>query len=90
MPLHRSYKLLTELSNDPLGNLYESHEKNLTDILNIRNKSLFAHGFKPISASQFTEVDSVMGEFIRKGIQSCVKSKFGDLLPIQFPTELGE
>jgi CRISPR-associated protein (TIGR02710 family) len=90
MPLHRSYELLTELGNDPLGDLYEIHQKDLTKILKIRNKSLFAHGFTPISASQFTEVDGVMGEFIRKGIQSCIESKFGDLLPSQFPARFDE
>jgi CRISPR-associated protein (TIGR02710 family) len=90
MPLHRSYELLTELGNDPLGDLYESHEKDLTSILKIRNKSLFAHGFTPISASQFTEVDGVMGEFIRKGIQACIGSKLGHLLPVQFPARFDE
>jgi CRISPR-associated protein (TIGR02710 family) len=90
MPLHRSYELLTELGNDPLGDLYEIHEKDLTDILKIRNKSLFAHGFTPISASQFAEVDRVMGEFIRKGIQVCVESKFSHLLAVQFPIGFDE
>jgi CRISPR-associated protein (TIGR02710 family) len=88
MPLHRSYELLTELDNDSLGNSYQSQEKDLQNILQIRNKSLFAHGFSPISAGLFAEVDRVMGEFIRKGIQVCIEPRFQTELPIQFPVQL--
>ena len=81
------YELLAELGNDPLGELHKAHENALKDILKIRNKSLFAHGFEPISAGQFAEVDRVIGEFIRDGIQACIESKSSHLAPVQFPKE---
>lgn len=90
MPLLRSYNLLTELDNDPLGDLYESRAGELQNILKIRNKSLYAHGFEPISAGEFSEVEEVMCGFIRDGIQTCIEPKFRHLLSVQFPVELDE
>jgi CRISPR-associated protein (TIGR02710 family) len=90
LPLQRSYKLLSELDNDPLGELYNKQVGFLQNILKVRNKSLYAHGFDPISASDFAEVDKIMGGFIRKGIQVCIEPRFQQVLPVQFPTRLDE
>jgi CRISPR-associated protein (TIGR02710 family) len=90
MPLQRSYKLLTEIENDPLGNLYEGRAGALQNILKIRNKAIYAHGFEPISADEFAEVEGVMGRFIREGIQLCIETRFRQLSPEQFPVGLVE
>jgi CRISPR-associated protein (TIGR02710 family) len=90
MPLQRSYKLITEFENDPLGDLYERQAGALQNILKVRNKSLYAHGFEPISESEFAEVDEVMGGFIRKGIQVCIEPRFQKVLSVQFPTQFDE
>lgn len=86
MPLCRSYELLTELGDDPLGALYKNQVKDLLAAIETRNKSILAHGFTPVSQADFAAVGRVMDGFIREGIQVCIESKLGSLLLAQFPT----
>ena len=51
-PLYRSYQLLAALG-DPLGQAYEAQEEELRKVMNIRNDSLLAHGFKSVSAETY-------------------------------------
>ncbi len=67
LPLHRSFELLARLS-DPLGQAYLQAEPELRQVLSIRNNSLLAHGFDPVTegtyrnllgiALRFAEVDA--------------------------------
>jgi CRISPR-associated protein (TIGR02710 family) len=86
MSLQQSYDLLSKFDDDLLGNLYDKQKSLLLNTLKIRNKSLYAHGFEPISANEFAEVDRVMGGFIRKGIQVCIEPRFQKVFSVQFPT----
>ncbi len=49
-PLHKSFDLLVAL-DDPLGRQYERCATDLQRLLDIRNHSLLAHGYAPVSES---------------------------------------
>ncbi len=87
LALQKSYQLLSCLSEDPLGALYLQHANALTDVLQIRNYSLLAHGFRPVTKSDYCTVNSTIGDFIRTGIEAVIGKK---LLPPadQFPKNL--
>lgn len=83
--LRESYKLLTELNpDDPLGQLYHSQEQPLMDVLQIRNYSLFAHGFRPIDQASYQQVKTVIAGFIQAGIRAIIPAK-PKLSPAPFP-----
>lgn len=47
LPLYKSYCLLSALGDD-LGGRFQEREADLRKVLDIRNSSLLAHGFKPV------------------------------------------
>ncbi len=55
LPLYRSYALLAALG-DPLGEHYRREENNLRKVLDIRNHSLLAHGFRPIREETYRKL----------------------------------
>lgn len=85
--LRNSYELLSQLPDDPLGELYQQRSKYLWDALETRNNSLFAHGFEPIYAEKYESVSQVIIDFIETGISALIPSKFNKTIP-QFPTSL--
>jgi CRISPR-associated protein (TIGR02710 family) len=52
LPLHRSYALLAGLG-DPLGESYLDTQDELRKALNVRNMSLLAHGFEPVTEKTY-------------------------------------
>lgn len=64
--LRDDYALLLDL-NDPLGILFESKSRKITDTLNKRNDSIFAHGIRPLSDSDYRKVKEVLAGFIAEG-----------------------
>jgi len=48
LPLYAAYRLLIEF-NDDLGSRFRAHEKEVTALLDSRNKSILAHGGQPVS-----------------------------------------
>lgn len=87
LALRDSYELLSQLTNEPLGELYRQEANVINDVLSIRNNSLFAHGFKPISDNDYRRVNDVIVNFVETGI-SVVKSPKPNWHPVQFPTHL--
>lgn len=84
LALRDSYELLSQLSDDPLGKLYRERAEAIYDTLQIRNNSLFAHGFQPISTSEYRRVVDILKTFIKEAIVSVTPTqKHGD--PEQFP-----
>jgi len=75
------------LDSDPLGQLFLTYKERIINSLEIRNYSLFAHGFQPISESSYRAFEQVIGGFIREGIAAVIpsKSKSGSR---QFPQAL--
>lgn len=83
LALKESYELLEAFSDDPLGKLYQQHTNNIMDKLKIRNQSILAHGFTPITAEKYQEFSDVVVPFIEKGILLCSSEKKPELP--QFP-----
>lgn len=63
-----SYRLLKKLPSDPLGQLFAEREQVLLDQLQIRNNSLFAHGFQAIGQSQYQQLKASFVDFIQTAI----------------------
>lgn len=85
--LRNSYELLSELPDDPLGQLYKKNANRIISALETRNNSLFAHGFKPINSSNYQQVSEVIITFIESGINAVIPAKSKSNL-LQFPTNL--
>jgi CRISPR-associated protein (TIGR02710 family) len=86
LPLQRSYELVSQLEPDAasLGELYRQRGEAVRDVLRIRNYSLFAHGFQPISKDDYQRVLAVFGGFIQDGIQRAAPKASP---PLQFPKQ---
>lgn len=79
-----SYRFLSKVfPDDPMGWIFIEMEKKLLNSLKIRNNSLFAHGFKPVSRSDYENILGPVNEFIRRAVP-----EIGDAA--QFPTEILE
>lgn len=87
LALRDSYELLKQLKNDPVGMLYQERANALMDILKVRNNSLFAHGFKPISSQDYHKMNDVIVSFIKAGLTAVTSPKF-KAQAIQFPASL--
>lgn len=75
LALFQSYDLLSKLHNDPLGELFLVYKERINHCLEIRNHSLFAHGFQPINEIGYREFNKIIGEFIRQGIITVIPAK---------------
>lgn len=84
LALTNSYKLLSELVDDPLGKIYQEQAAKIQNALQIRNYSLFAHGFKPIAKEDYQEFSKVVVGFIQSGIAVIVSPELKPDL-FQFP-----
>lgn len=81
--LRNSYELLSSFSDDPLGQLYQKQAKKIIGILNIRNDSILAHGFTPVTDSKYREFSDVASPFIQTGIKRICEPDIEQ--PVQFP-----
>jgi CRISPR-associated protein (TIGR02710 family) len=87
IPLWKSYTLLSQLSEDPLGSYFQTESQHLLNALEIRNNSLFAHGFQPITANDYQGSGQVLQTFIEKALEQLIPAKKRKPLP-QFPIGL--
>lgn len=87
LALNKSYGLLSELPNEPLSPIYQQQANQIQNALQIRNYSLFAHGFKPIMKADYQAFSTVVVNFIKSSIAALIppKSKFPST---QFPQDL--
>jgi CRISPR-associated protein (TIGR02710 family) len=85
--LRSSYELLTKLPGDPIGKIYLENANRIINALEVRNNSLFAHGFKPITSTDYENVSEVFGFFIKSAISSVVINQ-PQIQPPQFPINL--
>jgi len=84
-----SYELLSLLPEDPLGKLYQENANRIINALETRNNSLFAHGFQPITTSEYQKLAEVIVLFIQSSISAVIPPKFkSKTQPSQFPTNL--
>lgn len=63
IPLRKSYELLQGLG-DPLGAAYSACETDLHKVLSIRNTSLMAHGFQPVSEDTYGKMLQIALSFL--------------------------
>ncbi|MFB2739124.1 TIGR02710 family CRISPR-associated CARF protein [Umezakia ovalisporum] len=87
LALKSNYELLSKLPDDPIGKLYQKSANKIINALEVRNNSLFAHGFKPITSSDYEKVKEVFVNFIQDAITSVIPAKL-QLQPLQFPKNL--
>ncbi|WP_411872054.1 TIGR02710 family CRISPR-associated CARF protein [Vulcanococcus limneticus] len=84
LALHDSFELLAELGH-PVGLQWRERKSALIDALQVRNNSLFAHGFRPVTYTDWLQLDAVIGGFLR----SVVEQRRGNQAPVQqFPNTL--
>jgi CRISPR-associated protein (TIGR02710 family) len=87
LALRNSYELLTKLPDDPIGKLYQKNANKIMNALEVRNNSLFAHGFKPINSENYQKVTEVFVNFIQCAIADVVQPRL-QIQPPQFPKHL--
>ena len=87
LSFRQSYRLLRVFKDDPLSLLYEENAKKLEDILSVRNNSLFAHGFRPISAADYHRLKDNAVSFMKSAVETLCPGERG-FDPVQFQTEL--
>jgi len=87
LALEKSYILLSELDGEPLGELYLKQAQAIKDKLKIRNYSILAHGFQPISVNHYQEVREVFTTFIKASLAAIVPPNFNPSSQ-QFPQSL--
>ncbi|MEH1932749.1 MAG: TIGR02710 family CRISPR-associated CARF protein [Nostoc sp.] len=87
LALRSSYELLSKFSDDPIGKLYQESANKIINALEVRNNSLFAHGFQPITSSDYQNVSEVFVNFIQSGVKAVLTPKL-QLQPPQFPNNL--
>ena len=87
LALRNSYDLLSKFpDDDPLGKLYLERANKIINALTIRNNSLFAHGFQPITCTDYQTVSEIFVTFIQDCIAAVALPK--TQTPPQFPTSL--
>lgn len=83
IPLFKAYTLLTEFPDDPVGKLFASVKDPIQDALQIRNYSILAHGLRPVTESDYRQLEAAIAPFIREAIASVLSGKSSS--PVQFP-----
>lgn len=63
LPLFKSFELLHDLG-DPLGEAFRCREEELKKILDVRNKSLVAHGFEPVRRDTYEKMLVIALDFL--------------------------
>lgn len=89
LALTKSYILLSELPNEPLGEIYKKQASKILNALEIRNNSLFAHGFSPIMRTEYRNFSEVVVNFITSSIATLIPASFKSQT-VQFPQDLDD
>ncbi|NLC07785.1 MAG: TIGR02710 family CRISPR-associated protein [Syntrophomonadaceae bacterium] len=86
--LFRSYELLADLKH-PLGKLIMDRKNKLTNLIRLRNESIFAHGLNPIDPGKAREFWEFVVDIIQE-FEELEKIKHNFTRSPQFPRELPE
>ena len=63
LDLLKSYELLTQLNDETLGRVYKEQKSKLKDTLKIRNHSIMAHGFTPVTEKTYQDFHDLIKGF---------------------------
>jgi CRISPR-associated protein (TIGR02710 family) len=88
LSLWKSYSLLTQLKDEPLGAQFDQQANALQNALKVRNYSLFAHGFKPITQADYFNTGTILKTFIESGLTFLTQGSRHPSLP-QLPAVMG-
>lgn len=85
--LVEDYELLFKLE-DPIGEVFKRKESDLREVLERRNRSILAHGFKSIKEGEYKDIKEATEKFIKE----CLKEILGEgyTEPRQLPHSLEE
>jgi CRISPR-associated protein (TIGR02710 family) len=91
-PLLASWDLAAAFADDPLGAYFAPLRNRLLNFLTVRNASLFAHGIRPITASDYREHSDSISNYIRTCIALAAEAQGATRRSTleQFPTHFGE
>ena len=89
--LMRSWDLLRELEGTgPIVKFMEGRRQKLENLLGIRNYSILAHGFEPVSEEKWLEFHGLISEHVLPLLLQEMKLENIKMLPEQLPKELPE
>jgi CRISPR-associated protein (TIGR02710 family) len=81
LPLYASYDLLLDLGG-LAGKYFFEDEKKMKKLLGLRNVSILAHGFNPVSEESYKEMFLFMEDYVKKVVKNFVSIRDR----IRFPT----
>lgn len=84
-----AYDLLADLGH-PTGLHWRQRRGDLVQALQIRNHSLFAHGFAPVGYGGWRELSSSLGGFLQAAVAEHAEGSGASEPMAQFPTTLAE
>jgi CRISPR-associated protein (TIGR02710 family) len=88
LALTNAYDLLADLEH-PVGLHWRQQRSRIQDCLKTRNHSLFAHGFSPISYSDWKSLSGTLGPFLQQAIDEAIQQ--AKLSPLgQLPSTIAE
>lgn len=67
--LEKAWDLLADLGH-PAGELWREQKSHLLNQLKVRNNSLFAHGFTPISYADWRKMEAALTPFLRRVVST--------------------
>lgn len=88
LALVSAYDLLSDLEH-PVGIRWREQRSRMQDSLKTRNHSLFAHGFSPISYSDWKSLQGALASFVQQAIDEAIQQSSGAPL-LQLPSSLEE
>lgn len=80
------YNLLGHFPDDPVFAAFQAHAKPLEAALQIRNHSLFAHGIKPVTETEYKQFDRIVRTLVADCLERLTGGKKRYAIPLQFPT----
>jgi len=85
--LFKAWELLEyKRPESPAGIFFKQQRKHLKNIVLIRNQSIFAHGFKPISQAEWEEIKSWMDDYFLPMLHEECRNAGVSFEPPQLPT----
>lgn len=85
-----AWDLIAAYPDDPIAAMYAGYRNRLLTFLEVRNQSLFAHGFRPIGRAEYDAQVPPVRDWLTQAIQAAIAAlgrKRPMVLP-QFPTDL--
>jgi len=81
LPLYQSFNLLADVGNK-IGKAFLQDERLSKKLLQIRNNSILAHGFTPVSPKTYEDMMGCLEDLLRKSMENVDKL----ISMVRFPT----